>query len=757
MTAGSSSGEPLPHGALALLAGLSELEESDRIRYLRAYLEYVLDRMRANEEDHFGFLADCAMLAAENVQDIRIEHLELRFDALVNPPPKPWGEVFTDVAMTLALQAGILIGWQAAMAGFLSVLAWGMVRKSTLSALLATEAARFNKGGAFAHLDTARRERQALEDVAFGRVNMRAYRGGWWVPSRVGGESSIPLRAIEKVSPPYPGTGKVYATVNANYVREVDQRILFWQNETASTSQHLAKAVDTYEKAFQDAALAAKGAKKGWGDTWDKVLNGAWGGVSVGTTQTAVTAANAALDSGSNSGDAVNAIAKPFLASEVVGRYLDWISDERMLVAEAYASMRMMLHASSDHDVLEGDDFLKFLLMIGTEQLSDWKNLRLYRNAARPIIAKGMEAAIWYEYLSANGILLPPEKVSWRSGASHQPNEVVDAYYILSKGKESPRTLGDPAIFVMPRRDGSVPSTTPPPMYAHEALLFKRADKMPELLVGALFKRYAEPYYATSENAAKLMPFVYVADAYANVKVPPEDGFWGYPAPQELRRISEMRFIVIRYFTDVIGAGSGTSTGIKSLIPAGTDPAFLSALEALGFTSEVADSSFAYWLSGQMECSDDSDPQTRADADTSIMVEAEQHFRMLSETAGNGSTGRLALNIQEALFGYALTDLNQDIQAYQLMKTGALELDATGDTRTIEDLKNEIFSEQGQILEDYQALLDAADDDRELRSALENRYQSAVDAAQRWEPGMDWVWYGPTQSQPDDPFGESLP
>jgi hypothetical protein len=417
----------------------------------------------------------------------------------------------------------------------------------------------------------------------------------------------------------------------------------------------------------------------------------------------------------------------------------------------------MMLKATGDDDLHAGDEFLKFLLLMGTEQLSDWKQLRLYRNAARPIIARGMEAAIWYEYLSANGILLPPEKVSWRSAASHRANEVVGAYYILSDGKESPRTLDDPAYFTMPRRDGSPPSTTPPPMYAHDALLYRHADRMPELLAAALYRRYAQPYYALAENAAKLMPFVYEEGVYADLKVPPEDDFWGYPDPQSLRRIAEMRFIVIRYFVDVIGTRDGTSAGIRNLIPAGTDPAFVSALETLGFTSELADSSFSYWLSGQMECADDSDAQTHADADASTMVAAEQHFKRLSDTVGTASSATLALQIQEVMFGYDLTDLNQDIQAYQLMKSGALELGATGDERTPEDLEIEIRSEQEQILDRYRALLNAAGDDKSSKDAIEQRYGRAVDAVQRWEPGSDWVWYGSSESLPQDPTGESLP
>ncbi len=753
MTTATGPGGPMPRGSLALLAGLSELDESDRLRYLRAYLGYVIDRIRANEEDHLAFLAECAMLAAENVQDIRIEHLELRFDALVNPPPKPWGEVFTDVAMALAMQAGIVIGWQATMAGFLSVLAWGAVRKNTLSAFAATSAARFQEASVHRHLETSRLERQALEDLGYGRVNMRAYRGGWWVPTRGGGEISLPPNAIQSLSPPYPGTGKVYPTINPDYVRTVDQKILFWQNETARSSQQLAKAVDTYEKAFDDAALAAKQARKGWGERWNELMNGSWGGVIVGTTQTALSAADAALDSASDPSKAV----APFLASEVVGRYLDWVGDERILIADTCAGMRMMLDATADGDLKEGDEFLKFLLMMGTEQLSDWKQLRLYRNAARSIVVRGMEAAIWHEYLSANGILLPPERVNLRTASSHRANEVVGAYYVLSDGEESPRTLDDPAYFAMPRRDGSPPATTPPPMYAHDALLYRHAERMPELLAAALFRRYAQPYYAIAENAAKLLPFVYKEGVYTDLKVPPEDDFWGYPDPQSLRRIAEMRFIVIRYFVDVIGTRDGASAGIRDLIPAGADPAFVSALEALGFTSELADSSFSYWLSGQMECADDGDAQAHADADTATMFAAEQHFMRLSDTVGAAASTTLALQIQETMFGYDLTDLNQDIQAYQLMRSGALELGATGDERTPEDLEIEISSEKAQILDRYRALLDAAGDDKSAKEAIAQRYGRAVDAVQRWEPGNDWVWYGASESLPEDRSGESLP
>jgi len=51
--------------------------------------------MQAYELEYYTFLSECALLAADNMQDIRIENLQLQVAALADPPDRPWGEVLT--------------------------------------------------------------------------------------------------------------------------------------------------------------------------------------------------------------------------------------------------------------------------------------------------------------------------------------------------------------------------------------------------------------------------------------------------------------------------------------------------------------------------------------------------------------------------------------------------------------------------------------------------------------------------------------
>jgi hypothetical protein len=290
------------------------------------------------------------------------------------------------------------------------------------------------------------------------------------------------------------------------------------------------------------------------------------------------------------------------------------------------------------------------------------------------------------------------------------------------------------------------PFEPPPSSYEHEALLYPGATRIPQLLAATLFKRFAQPYYENSAKASTLTPFKYQSGAYTGLKIPPEENVWGYPNPDALRKLSEIRFMVVKFFSEMTGSG--------------VDPTLTSMLQTLTFMSTVtggeAERSLDEWLSAQMQCDDESGQQT-ADAETMATRSVELHFRGLAQNAGVAPDTQQAISIEQLQFSDALMDLNQDIQAYQLMKGGALELGATGDTRTLDDLKVEIDMEQDVIGTWYEELLKKVAADKELHDALVERYDTAVNAVRQWEPSMDWVWYGASESLPEQPPSESTP
>lgn len=61
-------------------------DETAQRRFIRLLVEQGVDDLEADENEYFDFMAECAMLASENMQDARLQVLEHRVGSLENPP-----------------------------------------------------------------------------------------------------------------------------------------------------------------------------------------------------------------------------------------------------------------------------------------------------------------------------------------------------------------------------------------------------------------------------------------------------------------------------------------------------------------------------------------------------------------------------------------------------------------------------------------------------------------------------------------------
>jgi hypothetical protein len=715
----------------AFLAALAELDESQKVALLRSYLEYGLEVVQANEEEYYRFLSECAMLAADNMQDIRIENIELRLNAMENPPAKAWGEVLTDVALNLALQVGILIGWEVVAGSIIAVMGQKVLASATRAASAEVSAARSQSSTIRETLARLQTEKENLL-ILGGRYSfdVKPTRGGWKIqPSPAGRFESFQVPSLNP------------RTIRERYDAVVAETAIA-QSATTVNSVRVSKALKTYEAAIADGEVAKSQVEKKWGKIWRENVGNEKGGVLISTTKEVIETLDAVLagiaaDSTetppSNPGGQPLG-SEPFLSSEITGRYLTWASEERLRVAESYASMRLMLRATSDSDLLEGDDFIKFVALLGTEMLQRWHELRQSPHYARAAIVKGFEAAFWREYLLANAVLVEPRRENYISKAALARGAIVGGYLIQSDGSEVAYQTGA----LKPPSTGILkPADTPPPQpFEHAVDFYPGAARLPDLLAGTLFKRFAQPYFADGKNAQNLSPFPYDATKYTNVAIPPVDNFWGYPEPEALRRIDEMRYMVIKFFTFF--------TDIKNVEP---DPALPATVGIASFMNDVAGAEAAKnrdaWLAGQAQGEEIGGQESAAENQRATQS-AEEQFKSLAQITEAATGGALALQLAQLQFADMLTDLNQDIQAYQLLKFGALEVDNTVDKRTHGELATEIGIEKGVLLDKYDELLTQAGDDKEARAALVGLYQTAVDAIKQWEAGDDWVWYGPT-------------
>jgi hypothetical protein len=82
-----------------------EWSAADQIRYVRTALEHGIDALERADDARFDFLADCAMLAGQNMQDARLHFTDERLDKLENPESDATiGGFFVELGIILALE-----------------------------------------------------------------------------------------------------------------------------------------------------------------------------------------------------------------------------------------------------------------------------------------------------------------------------------------------------------------------------------------------------------------------------------------------------------------------------------------------------------------------------------------------------------------------------------------------------------------------------------------------------------------------------
>jgi hypothetical protein len=708
----------------AFLAALGELAEADRARLLRAYLEYALEIAQAREEQYFSFLGECALLAADNMQDIRLDDLELRVSRIENPPPKEWGEVVTDVAVGFALQFFIWIALEGVAAGVIAVVAWKEVSAATRAARAALTAARSGEQKNLESLLVGlQQEKKNLKLLQRGGYQASTQRGGW----RIQGEGSergrydfqIPTNAAD------PTTG----AVNPEYLRDqlngLTAKIAIAQAATRRSSVATSKALATYDAAIANGPASRALSRSAWGGFWRDNIGNEKGGIVVSLTQTAVndslSAAGGMLTDPPAQGN------EPFLSSEVTGRYLNWTCAQRQDIAEEYANLRLLLRSTSDSDLIEGDALIMHIACLGTEVLEGWRELQMRPLAARGAVVKGMEAAFWHEYLLANGILvaIPKEELSVRD-RSWMQGSFVAGHLVLDVLEDDPRI----------HYETNIPGNS-----RYRTEYYPGASHIPDQLARTLFLRFAKPFYDNKDNASALLPFKYEPANYIDIQVPPQDDAWGFPVPGSLRHIYEMRYMVIRFFMQLRGDN--------------VDPALKGRLKNLtgmdAVLGEAASESNNAWLNAQ-PMGVDTNQRNPARSSEAATRDAEQQFQAMSQMTVTQPGNAQGIAIAELTLSSVITDMNLDIQAYGLIKSHALEIDESDPKRNEHDLEIQIESEKDVVLDRYNELLNLAGDDSDTRKVMEQTYKPAVDALRGWQPGQDWVFYGA-----DRPFDQSSP
>lgn len=697
----------------ALLAGLLELDASHRPLALRQHLEYGLVRLQRLEEEHYSFLGECAVLAAQNMQDLRLRDLEQRVGKLEHPPEPSWGEMILKVVAELVIQLTTLELFEGAIAaaaylGALRTLptavraAWLASAPTTAPAQIIADEAAFS-----AERETVNAAAQQLTAI---------------VDTVIEGKTKVPPGGYQITV----GTGVVRKVVTLDDWIGANQEVAdrgatldeLLELSREAIAGHGQRPVEKYQLALTQTGNEAIAR---YSEQWHAALEGHPGHIAFKAVENAVDTFTEWLG---RAAAAEAEAGRPYVTSDTTGRFLNFASGKRMEVAEYYAALTLYVRYADDRALVK-DPRIALLAQMIEQVLPAYETLRMLGQAARPALVLGFEGALWYEYLRANGVLEVSTNQTYMGAPDLAVGTFVDGFVI--QGPAVDHSKDTDWVRLLPYAN----------LIGIRALLWLRSYSanfycgvpvLSEWQAETLYHRFAEPYFADPANVASAhLPFPYDPTRYSPL-VAEQPRLWeGQLTDGDRRqRLDEMRLLVIMYFRQF-----GTGDPDRRLD---------------AFLGEGAGLSVATWASGGS--TGIVPPLADPDEATRRALEATREpLRALLDATGIGTVDDLRLSCLE--LDSALTDLNQDIQAYQLLAHGTLESDDTVGGRTKDELYREISQEQTDLDLQYRDLLAAAGDDEVASAALGERYGAAVDAIVSWTPDGAWIWYG--ESPPNQP------
>lgn len=693
----------------ALLAGINVLSSSTQPSAVRQYLEYGLERLQALEQEHYTFLGECAQLAADNLQDIRVRDLEQRVTALEAPDEATWGETFLAVVTNIALQ--LLVLWALEE---LAVQVIAFAANAEASAKIRAAVAELK----YAPNTTKQDLRMALEnvtnrkravDLAPQALNgiAEAVRSGNIPPG--GFAILVDTDVIETVKS-LDDWYEVADEVTLRRLQVRDQMMLARQ----ALAENEAKALTAYDHARTkagDEAIHAYSAK------WRDWIGGEKGGLALTPGYMLLDQARLALlNAHAAQSNADPDAGTAFLTSTVSGRFLSYASNMRLQVAEEYAALRLHVRYTDDN-ALKDDQQIASLAYMVAAALPHFEGFHQIAQLVRPWIVTGFETYYWLDFLRVNGCLdenggprvLPG--VTYQGGPQHDIGSFVDGFVILAYAEGPPP---EPVLDVEGLGAGVRHWLT-----LYKADFYCGVTVLTDLQAEYLYHRFAKPYFADQAhvNAAHL-PFTY-AEANYQYLLAEQPRLWeGYLTSEErTTRLNEMRFLVIMFFATLPAMspdprldeflGQGTAASVQTFLAGGS----------FGIVPELVD------------------PAT---ATANALEAAREPARALQEAIGTSDTQQL----QYRLLGFAdmLTDLNFDMLNYA--QQAAAGDDAAPYAKSLDELNTEIQDEQLAVSSEYEAIKALAEDDPALQKSIVEMYDDTVRQLLAWEQTPQWRWYG---------------
>jgi hypothetical protein len=675
----------------AFFAGINQLSAEARAPAVREYLERGLERLQAIEQQHYAFLAECALLAADNVQDVRLFDLERRVQALENPD-SDWGELLLGVALNVALQVAVLVALEAAAA-----LAIALIGRSGAAKVMRDAAASYDPVTLLTETRTSYQQSiskrrwaesadHKLDRIAYDLAQGTVEPGGFKIDIAPAGKSPLTVQNMADWTSAKAQVAALRDALNAEV--QIGRRAM---------AQNNSRAQGAYAYTLSLADAAGDDAINAWSKDWRDFIGGERGGLLLTPAYTLFDKVRADLAKV----DIQAQRPRLPISSEIAGRLLAWASQKQLEVADDYAAWRLHVRYSSDAD-LKQDTRCAALAQLVTEALPRLEVQRGLNQAARSVIVTGFEAAYWLEILRANGYLEVVPNTAVTHAGWHLPGDIVDGRVLTKKTAD------------LKGRDGSPRGTQ------WQADLYVGVGLMTEVQATYLFHRYAKAWYAVPANvtAAKL-PFVYEEANYASL-VAEQPKLWEglLWSTEHTLRLNQMKLMVVLYFIALL----------KGDVSSVLDDVF-----GPGMAAEV----HAYL--GELPQGAVPSPTDSAAAELNALDASREPLQSLYSAVGIAPLTEFKLAALD--FADQLALLEQDIQTYQLLQAGAAEQLGTGVYASADDLLQSFDSRRSDLDAAFIDLRTMSEEDPAAARWLHDTFDARLQALDDWQSPQGWQFY----------------
>ena len=493
--------------------------EEDQIRFVRVFVEEGIGQLARSDEARFALIAECALLAGENMQDARLHLIEERLE----PAEETLGGFLVNLGLMLAVELAVVSGASFALPAILGIAAARLqsLRARQLITTRVTEKHLASEGlAAMEKILKAKKQEHADAITEWNRTKLNAL------------ERSTARIAVFKAKNDY---------AVAQQALETSEALLQKAREAAATPKTPAETTlkSSRLQTFMEGVLAPT--------TLARVAE-----------NSAASVTQKMIDSDGSAGAA--GLTEPFKSSTLVGLFLAETARERDEAAEAWAATQLHIRSLTDDQFINSELAQQIFFCVHSEPAS--ASARDMVAVDRDALTLGIEGALWLAWLRTIDALGKTE-VSGRPVVGGVEGRVHGTLFIkhvtIIEGSDPSEHFGTERTERL--ADGTV--------YPG---LAKVRDGHAEYLYG----RFAHAFFTQNPKSAP-PPLVFEPSRYHEVASLPVNDLLG-PNQDRLARVAEMKLLVIEFFRtfeenlEAIGGAAGQEArqilrGLLELLP----------------------------------------------------------------------------------------------------------------------------------------------------------------------------------------------